>query len=249
MFQQSDSNSARGRILIVLHQEHSTPGRVGRLLASRGYQLDIRRPCLGDPLPATLSDHAGAVVFGGPMSANDEHDYIRREIDFIGVALKEDKPFLGLCLGAQLFARHLGHRVYVHDQGRAEIGYYPIKPTPQAHELCPERFPERVYQWHREGFDLPCGATLLAEGEDFAVQACGLERSYAFQFHPEVTYAMMCRWTVRAAERMGAPGAHAPHLHLSGWYQHDAPVARWLDTFLDSWLAGARVKAALTRAA
>ena len=48
---------------------------------------------------------------------------------------------------------------------------------------------------------------------------------------------------------MGAPGAHAPHLHLSGWYQHDAPVARWLDTFLDSWLAGARVKAALTRAA
>ena len=29
------------RILIVLHQEHSTPGRVGRLLRQRGYELEV----------------------------------------------------------------------------------------------------------------------------------------------------------------------------------------------------------------
>jgi len=34
-------------ILIILHQEHSTPGRVGAKLRERGYQLDIRRPPLG----------------------------------------------------------------------------------------------------------------------------------------------------------------------------------------------------------
>ena len=243
MMPQPDSDVARGRVLVVLHQERSTPGRVGRLLAARGYRLDIRRPCMGDPLPDRLDGHAGVVVCGGPMSANDEHDFIRREIDFIGLALKQDKPYLGLCLGAQLFARQLGHRVYKHEEGRAEIGYYPIRPTEPAHALCPERFPERVYQWHREGFDLPCGATLLAEGDDFAVQACGLGRAYALQFHPEVTYAMMCRWTVVAGERMAAPGAHAPHLHLAGWYQHDAPVARWIAGFLDGWLAGRRVAA------
>ena len=32
-------------------------------------------------------------------------------------------------------------------------------------------FPAKVYQWHREGFDLPTGATLLAEGDDFEAQA------------------------------------------------------------------------------
>ena len=59
------------RALIVLHQEHSTPGRVGRRLQALGVELDIRRPALGDPLPASLEAHDGVIVFGGPMSAND----------------------------------------------------------------------------------------------------------------------------------------------------------------------------------
>jgi hypothetical protein len=94
-------------VLVVLHQEMSTPGRVGHHLQGRGYRLDIRRPALGDPLPATLADHAAIVVFGGPMSANDETDFIRREIDWLSVPLREQKPFLGICLGAQMLARHL----------------------------------------------------------------------------------------------------------------------------------------------
>ena len=238
-----DSRSAKGRILVVLHQEHSTPGRVGRLLAARGYRLDMRRPVLGDPLPSTLKDYAGVVIFGGPMSANDERDFIRQEMDLIGVALKEDAPYLGLCLGAQLMARHLGHRVYVHHEGRAEIGYYPIRPTDAAHGLCASPFPDTVYQWHREGFDLPRGAQLLAEGDDFAVQACALGKAFGLQFHPEVTYAMMCRWIVKAAERMGDPGARPGHEHLADWRLHDAPVARWIDAFLGRWIEGAAVGA------
>ena len=79
-------------VLIVLHQEHSTPGRVGNLLKSRGIPLDIRRPRFGEPLPATLAEHAGAVVFGGPQSANDEDEFVRREIDWLAVPLRERKP-------------------------------------------------------------------------------------------------------------------------------------------------------------
>ncbi len=51
-------------ILIILHQERSSPGRVGQLLADKGYNLDIRRPVLGDKLPTTLENHAGSVSFG-----------------------------------------------------------------------------------------------------------------------------------------------------------------------------------------
>src|SRR5690606_27152641 len=104
----------RGRVLIVLHQEASTPGRVGQMLTAMGFRLDIRRPRFGDPLPATLADHAGAVVFGGPMSANDTDAFIRREIDWMEVPLREGKPFLGICLGAQMLVRHLGGRVGPH---------------------------------------------------------------------------------------------------------------------------------------
>jgi len=116
------------RVLIVLHQEHSSPGRIGQMLVARGFRLDVRRPRFGDPLPDTMADHAGAIVFGGPMSANDPDDYVRREIDWIRVPLVEGAPFLGICLGAQMLVRHLGGRVAPHPEGQVEIGYYPIEP-------------------------------------------------------------------------------------------------------------------------
>ena len=151
-------------VLIIVHQEHSSPGRVGQVLAKHGYPLDIRRPRFGDPLPETMDAHAGAVIFGGPQSANDTDDFLKAETDWIGVPLREKKPFLGICLGAQMMARHLGARVYPHPQGHAEVGYYPIRPTAAGREVCPE-WPDHVYQWHREGFDLPAGGELLAEGD------------------------------------------------------------------------------------
>ena len=91
--------------------------------------LDIRRPRFGDTLPDTLAEHAGAVIFGGPQSANDDDVVVRREIDWLDVPLKESKPFLGICLGAQMLAKQLGARVYKHPDGHAEVGYYPIRPT------------------------------------------------------------------------------------------------------------------------
>ena len=119
-------------VLVVLHQETSTPGRVGNALRALGHRLDIRRPRFGDALPETLDQHAGAVMFGGPMSANDPDAYIRHEIDWIDVPLREQRPFLGICLGAQMLAMHLGAKVAPHPQGVTQIGYYPIRPTPAA---------------------------------------------------------------------------------------------------------------------
>jgi hypothetical protein len=43
--------AASGPVLIVLHQEASTPERVGHYFQARGIPMDIRRPRLGDPLP------------------------------------------------------------------------------------------------------------------------------------------------------------------------------------------------------
>ncbi len=233
--------ASRLPVLVVLHQEHSTPGRVGRLLLERGHALDVRRPRYGDALPETMADHAGAVIFGGPMSANDPDGFIRDEIDWIRVPLRERKPFLGLCLGAQMLAKHLGARVWEHPEGRAEIGYYPLLPTPAGRaeaERWGVPWPSHVYHWHREGFDCPPGAETLASGDDFPTQAIRAgPKAYGLQFHPEVTHAMICRWTVRAAERLALPGAQDRVRQIQGRLQHDPHVARWLDRFLDDWLA------------
>ncbi len=233
----------RDKVLIVLHQDHSTPGRIGALLARRGFALDIRRPSLGEPLPATLADHAGAIVFGGPMSANDEDAWIRREIDWLAVPLEEKKPLLGVCLGAQMLARQLGAKVFTYPDKRSEIGYYPIAPTPDADRLCGAPFPRCVYHWHCDGFELPRGARLLAASDgEFPHQAFAFgPRALALQFHPEVTYAMICRWTTRAAERLQRPGAQQRRDHLEGWFRYDRSVALWLETMLPAWLDGALV--------
>jgi GMP synthase (glutamine-hydrolysing) len=222
-------------VLVVLHQECSTPGRVGNALRALGHRLDIRRPRFGDTLPETLDDHAGAVVFGGPMSANDPDEFVRREIDWISVPLREQRPFLGICLGAQMLAMQLGARVAPHPEGRAEVGYYPIRPTPAGLALCPH-WPDHVYHWHREGFELPDGAELLAEGGDFPVQAFQTGHAFGFQFHPDVTYAMMHRWTTRGYDRLQAPGARARHHHFADRAVHDVAERAWLKAFLDDWL-------------
>jgi GMP synthase (glutamine-hydrolysing) len=236
------------KILIVLHQETSSPGKLGHMLRAKGYALDIRRPRFGDPLPETMDAHAGAVIFGGPMSANDEDDFVRRETDWIGVALKEGAPFLGICLGAQMLVRHLGGTVCGHCDGCAEIGFYPLYATEAGRQLT--HWPEMVYQWHREGFDLPAGATLLARGDVFENQAFSVEgTAFGVQFHSELTYAMACRWTVRGAERLKLPMAQSRAEHMAGWFRYDPPIRAWLSGFLDVWLKQDRRVIAAQRAA
>ncbi len=226
------------QILIVLHQEASSPGRVGILLQEMGYALDIRRPASGQELPTSMADHAGAVIFGGPMSANDNEDYIKREIDWIAVPLKENKPYYGICLGAQMLVKQLGGTVCPNECEFAEIGYYPIEPTAEGRALMD--WPEMTYQWHREGFSLPPGATLLATGEQYPHQAIKVgDHAYGVQFHAELTFAMLNRWTIRGAHRFSLNGAQERDRHIEGRYLYDAAVRRWLVDFLKLWVGPA----------
>ncbi|MCO5064527.1 MAG: glutamine amidotransferase [Rhizobiaceae bacterium] len=222
----------RPKILIVLHQETSSPGRVGHLLLQEGFDLDIRRPPLGEPLPDTLENHTGAVVFGGPMSANDTDEFVVRETNWLSVPLKENKPFLGICLGAQMLVNHLGGKVEGHQDGLVEIGWYPLRPTDEGKELMD--WPEMVYQFHREGFSLPVGATLLATSDTYTNQAFRYgENAWGIQFHAELTRVMMQRWVVRGAHRFELPGAQPGHDHLGGRMIWDMHLKRWLTGFLE----------------
>ncbi len=230
----------RKPVLAIVHQAHSNCGRVGAVLRARGHVVDRRTPLLGDPLPEDLSDFAGAVVFGGPMSANDDHlPGLRAEMAFIDRALGAGLPVLGICLGAQMMARVAGARVMRHPAQKVQIGYYPLWPTEAGHHLglFDGASPPEVYHWHNEGFDLPPGATLLARGPDFPNQAFALNgRALGIQFHPEVTHEMMERWLHKAGHMLVLPGARKAEDHRAGRRRFDAAVARWVQAFLDRWL-------------
>ena len=226
------------KILIILHQETSTPGRLGQKLVERGFTLDICRPPLGQALPETLDDHAGAIMFGGPMSANDPEEFVNREIDWIGVPLTENRPFFGICLGAQKLVRHLGGAVTGHPEGEVEVGYYPLYATDAGRALMD--WPSMIYQWHREGFDLPDGAELLATSDVYPNQAFRYgDKTFAVQFHTELTLQMMLRWTVKGAARMVLPGAQQREQHIAGRFAYDTMTKKWLNDFLDLWIGTA----------
>jgi GMP synthase (glutamine-hydrolysing) len=221
-------------VVLVLHQQQSVPGFVGKWLEAEGYGLDIRRPRFGDPLPQTLENHAGAVIFGGPMSANDAEDYMRVETDWIGVALKEQKPYLGLCLGAQMLARLLGAKVTLDRDARVEIGYHEIIPTCAASPL-----PPKVYQWHKEGFELPSTAKLLARSDGaFPNQAFQVgAKAVGLQFHPEITHGMVDGWTGRNPDKLTQVGAYGRDRQLDDHATYSPQVRHWFDGFMRDLLA------------
>ncbi|EJF91542.1 glutamine amidotransferase [Bartonella tamiae] len=222
----------KSKIAIVLHQATSSAGRVGQILQKMGFHLDIYRPVLGDKLPETLENHAGVVIFGGPMSANDKSTFILDETDWISIPLKENKPFFGICLGAQMLARHIGGTVHGKKDGEVEIGWYPIEATAQGRALLD--WPDMVYHFHREGiYNLPKDAEILAQGNVFPTQAFRYgQKAWGVQFHAELTRAMLQRWVVHGAEHLKAKGAQAAQKQLDKRFIYDPKLLKWLETIL-----------------
>ncbi|WP_162912886.1 glutamine amidotransferase-related protein [Rhodospirillaceae bacterium SYSU D60014] len=225
-----------GTILLIVHSANRE-GRVQPLLNSKGYEVEWRCPADGEGLPANPGRYAGVIVFGGVQSANDAPatPFLTQEIDWIHDYVAAGGRYLGICLGGQLLARALGARVAPHLQGLNEIGYFPITPAPAGRDLIPD--PLHVYHWHQEGFELPEGAELLAAGKTFPNQAFRHGRSaYGFQFHPEVTPAVVRRWLESSPNHLTRPGAQPREMQLAYLERFDRPLHAWFDRFLDYWL-------------
>jgi len=223
-------------VLMIGHHAAANPSHVGRWLMDNGFDLDIRVPRLGDPLPETMERHSGVVIFGGPMSATEPADYMKREIEWLGMPLEQEKPIFGICLGGQMLAMHLGGEVRFHPEGRVEIGYHEIQPTAEGAQLLD--WPSHMFHWHREGHSLPSDAVQLARSETFENQAFRYgKRSFGVQFHPEASLVMINRWTTRAAQRLALPGAKPRLQQIDDHMEHGPQVQRWLADFLRHWTA------------
>jgi len=152
------------------------------------------------------------ISMGGPMSANDNLPWLKREMDILERAAAEGIPVLGVCLGSQLIARALGARVFRNPE--KEIGWHPVHWTPAAardplfNSLAD---PEMLFHWHGETFDLPTGAEWLAWSHRCRHQAfrCG-RHVYGLQFHLEVTAHMITGWCKEDVNQGDMREVHTP---------------------------------------
>jgi len=185
-------------ILVLQHVPHETLGTIETALAEAEFPLEYLELFQGPPRRPDISQSAGMVVLGGPMNVDqtDEFPFLAAEVDWICEAIDRGLPVLGVCLGSQLIAKALG--AAVRPNSTKEIGWYPLRLTPEAQEdrlLTGCGRDQTVFQWHGDTFDLPAGAVPLARSELCENQAFRYgESAYALQFHIEVTARMIDRW-------------------------------------------------------
>lgn len=221
-------------ILLIQHMDDRRDDRVARHLSRRGFALDWRSPARGDPLPEAVAGYAATVVYGGIQSVNDapREAWLRRELEWIRRWALDERPYLGLCLGAQLLARALGAEVGPHPDGLHEIGFVAVEPTAAGRDVLSGGL--HVYQWHNEGFAIPDGGELLARGDVYPNQAFRAgDRAFGLQFHPEATACMRGEWLDASAHMLDAPGAHSRARQERDARRFDAPMEDWLLGFVD----------------
>lgn len=192
-------------VLVVQHEDECPPAWFGEWLAAAGVLLDVRRAYDGDPLPERLADHAGLVVLGGAMGANDDADapWLTPTKTLLAEAVAHEVPTLGICLGHQLLAVATGGRIDRHGAGR-QCGLLPVGWTLEA--TADELFgplaraggydqPVAV-QWNVDVVTaLPPLATALAHTDGGAVQAMRVAGSaWGIQSHPEAGAAVVRSW-------------------------------------------------------
>jgi GMP synthase (glutamine-hydrolysing) len=171
------------------HAAGEGPGQIGVWAAANGHKLSGTHWYRGDAPPGPDSIDF-LVILGGGMNINEHRDYpwLVREKALIAQVIEQEKPVLGVCLGAQLIADVMGGKVYQNPE--FEIGWFPIRTleTVRKHPLF-AHFPAEftALHWHGDTFDLPPGATLLASTEACPNQAFICPGSVVgFQFHIEV---------------------------------------------------------------
>ena len=226
------------KVLYVLHQKTSVPGDVGNKFHKRGFESEIVRPPLGEHLPHDLSNYSAIVIFGGPMSVNDNDEFIKDEIKWMKNVIDSKIPFLGICLGAQILAKYLGCEVIKNKNDFAEIGFFEIEPVDVGNEIFKNQ--NIFYQFHTEGFELPNKCQLLATGKIFKNQAFKYKNCYALQFHPEVDFIVHLRWIFlvlfKKPKILFHKGSQNLFYQLYLRFKHNKSVSLWLDSFLDNYL-------------
>ena len=196
------------RIAIVENTHVTHHGQLGIALHEAAAVIDLYRPFQDGALPMPGSFDA-MVVFGGEQSALDDaiHPHLPRLAGLMAETAAHGTAVLGICLGAQLFARGLGGANIL---GAApEFGWVQVErlAADPVLDAVPESFP--IFQWHSDTFTLPEGATHLAQSQAASSQAFRYGRAgYATQFHFEASRAVARDWLRRfpAASEAMSPG-------------------------------------------
>ena len=139
---------------------------------------------VADPASVTADDvkkaaPAGIILSGGPASVHDEPPPFDEKIFDLGI------PLLGVCLGFQMWAKHIGAPVLPHEKREFGVHTFKIKTDDPLFAGVAKESP--VLETHGDGVEESSMLVNLGSTENAPVAAGRHERLWGVQFHPEVS--------------------------------------------------------------
>ena len=183
------------KFLVLQHINIEHPGIFLDFMKKDKIHIDTVELDEGEKIPK-LDPYDAMIVMGGPMDTWQEeaHPWLKVEKEeihkFVSVM---KKPFLGLCLGAQLLSEVVGGKV--RKMKTPEIGVMDISITNNSSIFSGMNKNLKVLQWHSyEVCDLPKNTDLLASSPLCGVQAFSSGNAFGLQFHVEQTNETVPQW-------------------------------------------------------
>jgi len=183
------------KFLVLQHINIEHPGIFLKFMKEDNIKIDTIELDENEKIP-NLNPYDAMIVMGGPMDTWQEEAYpwLKPEKEAIHkfVCINK-KPYLGLCLGAQLLSEAIGGKV--RKMKIPEIGVLKVSIKNNNSLFKGLNKDLKVLQWHSyEAYDLPSNTNLLASSNECKVQAFSSINAFGLQFHVEQTNETVPQW-------------------------------------------------------
>ncbi len=183
------------KFLVLQHINIEHPGIFLKFMKEDNIKIDTVELDENEKIP-NLDPYDAMIVMGGPMDTwqEDTFPWLKPEKEAINKFVYiNKKPYLGLCLGAQLLSEAIGGKV--RKMKVPEIGVLNVSIKENKSLFKGLKRDLKVLQWHSyEVHDLPDNANLLASSPECKVQAFSFDKAFGLQFHVEQTNKTVPEW-------------------------------------------------------
>ena len=183
------------KFLILQHINIEHPGIFLKFMREDNIKMDTIELDENEKIP-NLDPYDAMIVMGGPMDTWQEETFpwLKTEKEAIHKFVSVNrKPYLGLCLGAQLLSEAIGGKV--RKMKTPEIGVLKVFLKDNKSLFKGLNKELKVLQWHSyEAYDLPSNANILASSAECNVQAFSFNNAFGLQFHVEQTNETVPQW-------------------------------------------------------